>query len=301
MAKLGDYTAWANVPDNLKTKTQLGKIGLKPAKGQKPAADFESHFYGKSRPRFYDLYDMSEAVEKRKPSEAQLEALAKAREAAKIAQTCKRCNEFAGWRRMRRDGFCIRCHRERRAEATAAEWLAAEPLFLDTETTGLDAGAEIVEIGVIGADGEILLDTLVKSTIPIPAEVTAIHGISDADVAGAPSFAELAPRLRELFTDRLIVIYNAEFDEQMLQQSATAHELDKFELQSQCAMSLYAEWWGDYSDYHQSYTWQSLGSVLSQCDLTVAGDMHRAAADAEACRQVVRYLAAKATNQIELD
>lgn len=42
-------------------------------------------------------------------------------------------------------------------------------LFLDTETTGLSGQKDrIVEIAIIGEDGEVVIDTLVNPGIPIP-------------------------------------------------------------------------------------------------------------------------------------
>ncbi|AXD74651.1 hypothetical protein E2Q21_21665 [Salmonella enterica subsp. enterica serovar Java] len=35
----------------------------------------------------------------------------------------------------------------------AHTWLAQDPVFLDTETTGLDAGAQALEIGLVNAGG----------------------------------------------------------------------------------------------------------------------------------------------------
>ncbi|MFB6287159.1 MAG: 3'-5' exonuclease, partial [Candidatus Bipolaricaulia bacterium] len=51
---------------------------------------------------------------------------------------------------------------------TARQWLDRAPLFLDTETTGIDERAEICEIAVVAADGTSLVDTLVRPTGPIP-------------------------------------------------------------------------------------------------------------------------------------
>lgn len=114
--------------------------------------------------------------------------------------------------------------------AAARDWarslLAKDDwLILDTETTGLHSDAEIVQIAIAAPSGQILLDTLVKPTRPIPPAATRIHGIRDADVAGAPTFAELAPQIRELLSGATVVIYNADYDNRLLEQSAAAHDL----------------------------------------------------------------------------
>jgi len=68
--------------------------------------------------------------------------------------------------------------------------------FFDLETTGINPSQDrIVEIAVIKLlpSGETQRrHHLVNPGIPIPAESTAVHGISDADVAHEPTFRELA-------------------------------------------------------------------------------------------------------------
>lgn len=51
-------------------------------------------------------------------------------------------------------------------------------VILDTETTGLTLRDQIIEICVIDLTGKILLNSLVKPTINIPAEAASIHGIT---------------------------------------------------------------------------------------------------------------------------
>jgi DNA polymerase III subunit epsilon len=68
--------------------------------------------------------------------------------------------------------------------------------FFDLETTGINISNDrIIEIAVIKLmpNGEVHRKTnLVNPTIPIPAESSAIHGISNEDVADKPKFKELA-------------------------------------------------------------------------------------------------------------
>ena len=81
-------------------------------------------------------------------------------------------------------------------------------LILDTETTGLD-DAEIVQIGIIDIDGNILLDSLVKPSISIPSEVSEIHKITDDMVVNSPTFPELYFRIKEILSNKQVIIYNA--------------------------------------------------------------------------------------------
>ncbi|MFE9679796.1 exonuclease domain-containing protein [Streptomyces sp. NPDC006259] len=46
--------------------------------------------------------------------------------------------------------------------------------------------------------GDVLLDVLIDPRVPIPAESTAIHGITNQMTMGAPSFADVLPRLEEV-------------------------------------------------------------------------------------------------------
>ena len=74
-------------------------------------------------------------------------------------------------------------------------------VFFDLETTGVDTSIDrIVEISMIKVwpDGKEEVKTRrINPEMPIPAEATAVHGITDADVADAPRFAQVAKSLEE--------------------------------------------------------------------------------------------------------
>lgn len=66
-------------------------------------------------------------------------------------------------------------------------------LSFDLETTGKEIEtARIVEIAIRSSDGATLLDTRINPGIPIEAEATEVHGITDDDVKGCKPFKEHA-------------------------------------------------------------------------------------------------------------
>lgn len=93
--------------------------------------------------------------------------------------------------------------------------------FFDLETTGVNVVTDrIVEISIyrVMPDGSSdSMTRLINPTISIPPEVTAIHGIKDADVANAPTFAQLAPALDAFLKNCDLAGYNSNrFDIPML-------------------------------------------------------------------------------------
>lgn len=95
-------------------------------------------------------------------------------------------------------------------------------IFFDTETTGLDEDAEIVEITVLNADKEILFDSYVKPYKGIEKAASRINGITAADYRYAPTFADIADELRAIFYDKMLCAYNAKYDWRLLGQSYNA-------------------------------------------------------------------------------
>lgn len=91
----------------------------------------------------------------------------------------------------------------------------------DLETTGTNVGTDrIVEISIIKIhpDGkEEVLTRRINPGVPIPAEVTAIHGITDEDVRNEATFAELAPSLLQFLINCDMGGYNSnKFDVPLL-------------------------------------------------------------------------------------
>lgn len=295
MSNLPTYSSWEDVPDNLKTKTGLGKIGLKLADGQQRVA-VKTHWHY-STPD-YDLYEVSQAIPIAPPTPAQLAAMEKARKQANLNSTCAQCGDpfqFVGSRYKIDHGdgegayICFLCRDRRCAVAWAKSFLGLpSAIILDTETTGLDDQAQIVDIAIINVAGEVLFNSLVKPTIPIPQQASRIHGITDQDVATAPAWPDIHTDIADILaTAPTIAIYNAEYDARLIRQTIAAHKMEEPEQITtldtviRCAMHIYASWYGQWSDYHRSYRWQKLKD----------GD-HRALGDCLATLDCIKQIAA---------
>ena len=88
--------------------------------------------------------------------------------------------------------------------------------FIDVETTGLSPRtARVCEVAAINFRGSERVGTLaelVNPGMPIPPEVSRIHGITDSMVKDSPSFGGVAPRLLAMLESSVLVAHNAEFD-----------------------------------------------------------------------------------------
>ncbi|MDG4537152.1 3'-5' exonuclease [Streptomyces sp. AV19] len=182
----------------------------------------------------------------------------------------------------------------------AQQVLAAPHRFaiVDTETTGLESDARIVEISITDGAGRTLLDTFVNPQTPIPADATRIHGITDAMVRNAPVFGEVLPCITQALSGRRVIIYNRAYDTGRLvceldrHHQAIAPTLPGISLPPEeyhpaavawmdaqewdrCAMEAYAVHVGQWSAYFGGWRWQPLGGG------------HRALGD---CRTVVQRL-----------
>ncbi len=146
---------------------------------------------------------------------------------------------------------------------------------LDLETTGLDPKRDaIIEVGAVCFQGDQILDRFVTFVNPqrkIPLRIQQITGIHNADVAAAPTLAQVLPELLAFVSSHVtaIVAHNVGFDMSFLRTAGVNFHrpaLDTFELATILLPNL------------ASY---SLGEICRVLAIPLA-DAHRALDDAEA-------------------
>lgn len=173
--------------------------------------------------------------------------------------------------------------------------MAAEQdyVILDTETTGLHQQTEICQIAIVDAQGNTLLDSLVKPVRGIPNDAARIHGITDGMVQDAPLWPSLMPKIDALIRGRNIIVYNATYDRSMFHRSSEAHGLPKTEWKDiaawHCAMLPFSEIFGEWNDYHGNYRWQKLTTAARYYLLPVE-NAHSALGDCLMTLGVVRAM-----------
>lgn len=101
-------------------------------------------------------------------------------------------------------------------------------VVIDFETTGLSPNADrVIEVGLVKTDREgrplASFQTFVNPEGPVGA--THIHGITEADVANAPTFGQVIEQLIERLKTHVIVGHNLRFDLAFLESEFARHGL----------------------------------------------------------------------------
>lgn len=155
-------------------------------------------------------------------------------------------------------------------------------IILDVETTGLDPTlGEVIELGMVkfdfAADGRIFgvldaFDEMRQPSEPIPAEITALTGITDADVAGKSiDTSNVAAFIADA---SVIIAHNAGFDRKF---SERAWPL--FERKAWACSATQVDW------RSEGFDGSRLGYLLAGCGLFHSA--HRADADCAALLEIL--------------
>ena len=146
--------------------------------------------------------------------------------------------------------------------------------FVDLETTGATATADrITEIGIVEVDaaGVRTWSRLVDPQTPIPGFIQSMTGITDAMVAGQPTFAELAEEVLARLQGRLFIAHNARFDYGFLKNEFRRAGVD-FRARVMCTVKLSRRLYPQHKKHN-------LDSLIERHGLHADG-RHRALADA---------------------
>lgn len=180
---------------------------------------------------------------------------------------------------------------QNRARDLALQILAKKPVYIDTETTGLEKEDEVIEISIVDFDASLLFTSLVKPTRTIPMDAQRIHHIKDADVSAAPAWPILWPRIRSFLYGRPIAAYNAPFDLRMMQQSHARYRLPwRDSLNMIDILPVYSDFRGIWDPVRRSMKYFKLEEAGAFFNISLQNE-HRSEADALLVRAVLHSIA----------
>lgn len=173
-------------------------------------------------------------------------------------------------------------------------------VVFDTETTGLTDGDRIVQIaGLRLARGRLTgerFETLVDPGRPVPPASTAIHGITDEMLRGAPDLTSVLTAFQHFCEGSVLIAHNAPFDMGFLRR-AEAETGVRFDHRVLDTVLLSAMVWGQSADHTLDALARRLGiRIAPEARHTAMGD---AIATAEAFLRLIPALEAKGIERFE--
>lgn len=151
----------------------------------------------------------------------------------------------------------------------------------ETGDAGRDSACAVSVIRCEGGDVVARRTTLLRPPRPINADTERIHGISDADVRGAPTFGQAWPEFADILGGiAFLAAHNAPFDRSVLQAVCESAGLQPPEVPFVCTVK------------HARAAWNlrraNLPAVCEHLGLSLRH--HDPESDAEACARIVLAL-----------
>ena len=214
-------------------------------------------------------------------TERQKEGLQKGRITAIKNRTCVDCGSIENHKEDLKDGRCRYCNNKKLALDRRRYWIEHKDKYciVDTETTGLTSYDQVIEIAIIDLEGNVLLNTLCIPTVEISDDAAVVHGIDKYVLreAKAPSWVDIYPEVKRILDDRIMLAYNADFDERMILQTCRYNNVNSFEFISECIMH-------NVMKYYSSEQYIALQEVSSN------QQNHRALGDCLLCLDLIKQV-----------
>lgn len=154
-----------------------------------------------------------------------------------------------------------------------------ECIILDTETTGMTKEDEVVELGIIDIEGNVLYNALFSHEQPMNPMAQAVNHFTEEDLTGAPCIREEAGKIISLLEDKIVIGHNISFDENLLRQSFERYGISFMGFESKLDSQKIAK---DFI-YAKKYSLEHLANLLG----IPGNEVHRAVDD---CRWTLDML-----------
>lgn len=184
---------------------------------------------------------------------------------------------------------------KQRAVSLAQEWINKNPVYLDTETTGVGPGDIVVEIAVVNQDGSTLVNSLINTPREIPLQAVKIHGITRKMTESAPAWNSFWPEVEAVLSGRPVGMYNAEFDLKLIRQTHQQNWM-KWAVPSGTeffdVMKIFAQFRGEWNSRTGDYRWISLEKAGLEAGIPLPNS-HRAKDDTLLTRALLNFIASQ--------
>lgn len=128
-------------------------------------------------------------------------------------------------------------------------------------------------------------------------EAGAIHGITPEKVENAPTFADVYPRLLEIMESKVVVAYNAAFEQGVIRRAFAMWGVAPIYARYECAMINYADYFQEPDKKGRNWKWQKLTDAFERHCMNRQGakellaDAHDALADVKMTWELILQLA----------
>ena len=217
------------------------------------------------------------------------------RTAKRLPLNCVKCGKDIRFKKK----LCRACYEEelavRRGEGDAHRNASYEMdrkkvLFFDLELTGFYDHDEILSVTIVDANGDLIMDTLVKPKKKKKWKNTEkIHGITPDMVEDAPTMDELGPKIREIFdAAENIIAYGVSTDYSHIKYIYdTAAEREALHEKIRCCANEYVRY---ITEHRPDLSHASLTDAMSCFEIEWDGIAHTSTADTFACMKVWEVL-----------
>jgi len=199
-----------------------------------------------------------------------------------------RRNQLLQLEKLQRAGITV--------EVNRVEWIVhpdQDYVVVDIETTGGNAKwNRVTEIGAVKIRGGKVIDewqTLVNPERSIPRRIVDLTGITDAMVASAPDFAQIADEFAEFMGEAVFVAHNVKFDYSFLSEEFSRLERD-FRYPSLCTVVATRRYFPGLKSYGLARLCEHFGISLDS--------HHRALCDARATASILMRINEKRITEV---
>ena len=99
-------------------------------------------------------------------------------------------------------------------------------VVIDTETTGMTADDEVIELAVVDMDGTVLYDSTFCPVTEVNRYASAVNHLTNDCLCDSPKFADEWSKIKALIGNRKILAHNAKFDKRAIKQTIEKYSSD---------------------------------------------------------------------------